>query len=234
MAGWWSRLRGRQGPAAAQPTPAGAPAYQTSWDHLARHDALNAICDGADAESFEAYGREHAAELRRLLRPDWRVLDFGCGIGRLETYLAGDCREMHGVDVSAEMLEQARRRLAALPNVHLHHLQGPALPMFPDRFFDFAMAFLVFHHVAKQDTYLILREFGRVLRPGGLFLANFPNLLCERYTGVFHDYAVRRERAPHRVRPWTPEEVTWLLGRVGAVPVEQKVEDEIEVLARFG
>lgn len=65
-----------------------APGYAQSWDHLARHDALNAICDGADEDRFEAWGRAHGETLRDLIDPGSRVLDFGCGIGRLETYLA--------------------------------------------------------------------------------------------------------------------------------------------------
>jgi ubiquinone/menaquinone biosynthesis C-methylase UbiE len=230
MASLGSRLRALLGGSA----PAGAPpTYGRSWDNLARHDALGAICDGADPESFEAYGREHGERLRALIQPEWRVLDFGCGVGRLETYLAPHCREMHGVDVSAEMVTRARARLAGVGNVRFHQLDGPSLPMFADGFFDFALAFLVFHHVAKQDTYLVLREFRRVLRPGGRFFVNFPNLTAARYTEVFHDYALRRERAAHRVRPYTAEEVRWLMQRIGAEVVEERVGDEIDVLATF-
>ena len=92
---------------------------------------------------------------------------------------------------------------------------------------------LVFHHLAKQDTFLVLREFGRVLRPGGRFFANFPNLLTERYGTVFDDYALRRERAAHRVRPYTPDELRWLMQRIGAQVVEERVGEEIDVLATF-
>jgi ubiquinone/menaquinone biosynthesis C-methylase UbiE len=214
-------------------TPAPAhegPDYQASWDRLAKNDALNAICDGADQEAFERWGREHGDKLRQFLQPDWRVLDFGCGIGRLETYLAPHCREMHGVDISSEMLAGARARLAGTDGVHFHQLSGPALPMFADGYFDFAFAMLVFHHIAKQDAYLVLRELRRVLRPGGRLFINFPNLLSEQYTKIFHDYAMRRERAAHRVRPYTPEEVRWLLERVNITVEQFSSEEEIEVL----
>jgi ubiquinone/menaquinone biosynthesis C-methylase UbiE len=234
MSTWLARLGlGRaRGSGSGEPGER-APGYAQSWDHLARHDALNAICDGADEDRFEAWGRVHGETLRPLIAPGSRVLDFGCGIGRLETYLAPHCAEMHGVDVSAEMLARARQRLRGVRNVHLHQLSGPQLPMFGDGFFDFAFAMLVFHHLAKQDTFLVLREFGRVLRPGGRFFANFPNLLTERYGTVFEDYAVRRERAAHRVRPYTPDEVRWLLDRVRVDVVELTVGEEIEVLGTF-
>ena len=205
MTPFWSRFMRRR--ALGHSSTGQGPDYGGSWNRLARHDALNAICDGADADRFEEWGRTHGAKLAPMVQHDARILDFGCGIGRMETYLAPHCREIHATDISSEMLAQARRRLASVPNVHLHQLEGPDLSMFADNFFDFAFAMLVFHHVAKADTYLVLREFGRVLRPGGRFFANFPNLLCERYAAVFHDYALRRERAAHRVRPYTPEEV---------------------------
>jgi len=212
VARFWHRFGGRRRPPPAAPSlapPEDPRGYAESWNNLARVDALDAICHGADAARFEDEGREDAEELGRFLQPHWRVLDFGCGIGRLETYLASHCREVHGVDVSAEMLERARRRLAGVPNVRLHHVQEPALPMFPDG------------------------HFGRVLRPGGRFFANFPNLLAPRYGQIFEDYARRRERAPHRVRPYTPEEVRWLLERLRIEVVEETVGEEIDILGTF-
>jgi len=232
-----SERRGRAGGGSdrkAAGEPRRASAYAESWDGLARGDALDAICAGADPESFEASGREHAGQIRRVLEPGSSVLDFGCGIGRIAKYLAPHCRELHAVDVSAEMLARARKRLAGLDNVRLHQVDGPALPMLADGSVDFAYAMLVLHHLAKQDAFLVLREFGRVLRPGGRFFANFPNLLSARYTAVFEEYASRRERAAHRVRPWSPDEVRWLLGRLRAEPLHFAAGDEIEVLGRFG
>lgn len=205
--------------------------YAASWDGLARGDALHAICDGTDAASFEKLGREHAAKLAQLFPQGACVLDFGCGIGRIEKYLAPSCGELHGVDISAEMLARARTRLASFDNVHLHQLCGPALPMIPADSLEFAFAMLVFHHIAKEDALLILREFARVLAPGSRFFANFPNLCSPLYTGVFEAYAEQRERAAHRVRPYTEQEVRWLLERTGARIVEISVCDEIEVVA---
>jgi hypothetical protein len=45
-----------------------------------------------------------------LLRPDAAVLDVGCGIGRLERFLAPQVGAITAIDVSAAMIEEARRR----------------------------------------------------------------------------------------------------------------------------
>jgi SAM-dependent methyltransferase len=54
-----------------------------------------------------------------VVRPTSRVLDYGCGIGRVSARLARQAGEIVAVDVSAEMLREARARLAALANVRV-------------------------------------------------------------------------------------------------------------------
>jgi 2-polyprenyl-3-methyl-5-hydroxy-6-metoxy-1,4-benzoquinol methylase len=58
-----------------------------------------------------------------VLRRDSRVLDYGCGIGRVSEQLATHAAEVVAVDVSAGMLGVARTRLAGISNVRLEHAQ---------------------------------------------------------------------------------------------------------------
>jgi len=98
-----------------------------------------------------------------------RVLDFGCGAGRVTRALAGVFGEVHGVDISGEMIKIARKSLKDLPNVKVHHSNGGHLDVL-DGFFDFAFAFSVFHHVPSKDAIAdCIAEVGKHLRPGGLF-----------------------------------------------------------------
>ncbi len=53
------------------------------------------------------------------LRPGARVLDYGCGIGRVTALLAERQMQVMGVDISSGMLGEARRRLAGRTNVEL-------------------------------------------------------------------------------------------------------------------
>jgi SAM-dependent methyltransferase len=103
-----------------------------------------------------------------LLGPDRRVLDLGCGIGRIAAAVAPHVRSVHGIDVSAVMIEKARLRCAALTNVAFDLTAGEDLAGFADAAFNLVLAvdsfpYLVQAGVAERHV----AEASRVLRPGG-------------------------------------------------------------------
>ena len=79
-----------------------------------------------------------------------RVLEIGCGAGRMTRALAGIFGEVHGVDGSGEMIARGRQLLAGVPNVHLHRNSGVDLLVLGDLRFDFAFSFIVFQHIPSQ------------------------------------------------------------------------------------
>jgi SAM-dependent methyltransferase len=90
------------------------------------------------------------------------VLDLGCGTGRLASALAErGLARVWGVDVSAEMLAVARRRLPR--SVGLKRARAERLP-FADGWFDAVAAWLVAHLLDRPRAFAEAR---RVLRPGG-------------------------------------------------------------------
>ena len=90
-----------------------------------------------------------------------RVLDVGCGTGRLSRLLAERGAKVWGVDPSGEMLEQARER--APHGAGFKRGRAEALP-FRDAWFDRAVLWLVVHLVDRGRA---VPELGRVLGPGG-------------------------------------------------------------------
>jgi hypothetical protein len=77
--------------------------------------------------------------------------------------------EIHGVDVSGEMVRLARERLRHTPNAHPHCTSGSDLAPFPDETFDFVYSYAVFQHIPSRDVVLqYLREARRVLKTGGI------------------------------------------------------------------
>lgn len=213
--------------------------YKAVWNYHARHGARDAIFSGSTEESFEEAGRRDAARIRALAGPEARVLNIGCGIGRVEKYLAPEVAEMHAVDISGEMIARARERLAGLSNVYLREVSPiEYLAAHPDGRFDFVFSLLVLQHLEKEDAFLYLQDAHRVLRPGGTLFVQFPNLRSPEYTESFLAVLRARPRSPGRVRPYTEEELRHWMELLGfeivglSVEAGERADAEIYITAR--
>lgn len=106
-------------------------------------------------------------EIARLgLPPGARVLDAGCGSGRLLDELAGRF-EVSGVELDADSVAAARAR----GHADIHEGMVETLP-WDDATFDLVTCLDVIEHT--QDDRVTLRELRRVLRPGGALLLTVP------------------------------------------------------------
>lgn len=99
-----------------------------------------------------------------------RVLELGCGIGRMTRFLAGAFAEVYATDVSAEMILLARSRLQDLSNVNLLETSGYDFAELPSEYFDLVFSAFVFQHVPSTEIICSnLRDAYRVLKTGGCF-----------------------------------------------------------------
>ncbi len=147
------------------------------WDEKAKENAMYYISsyrdyDDQDPEEFWRWGETLTERfLRESEIPfagDERVLEIGCGIGRMTAALARRFREVEGIDVSEEMTRRARAALAGTPNARVSVANGADLAGFASGSFDFVFSYLVFQHIPDPEiTKGYLREIGRVLREGG-------------------------------------------------------------------
>ncbi|WP_225769937.1 class I SAM-dependent methyltransferase [Inquilinus sp. Marseille-Q2685] len=143
-----------------------------------------------------------------LLGPDRTVLDLGCGIGRFAAALAGRVRRVVGLDISARMVAEARRRCAGLANVEIRRTSGRDLAGIADGSVDTILAADSFPYLVLAGPALVRRhveEAARVLGPGGHLL-----ILNHSYRG--DDEADRRELAD------LAAETGFRLRRVGTRP----------------
>ena len=94
------------------------------------------------------------------------ILDLACGTGELAKLLLeqNPQQQITGVDISEAMLEIARNKLDAYPNVSLHNASVTSLP-FDDNSFDLVICANAFHYFASPQ--LALAEMKRVLTPKG-------------------------------------------------------------------
>jgi ubiquinone/menaquinone biosynthesis C-methylase UbiE len=148
------------------------------WDANAREQPQHFIVsdligyDEPDEESFFASGER---DVRTFLpqagyEPTGqdRLLEIGCGIGRMTRAFAERFGSVCAIDISPEMIAQARHHLAGHPNVQLFESGGTDLREFADTSFDFCFSYIVFQHVPDPAiTLRYIAEIGRVVKPHG-------------------------------------------------------------------
>ncbi|HML17760.1 MAG TPA: class I SAM-dependent methyltransferase [Bryobacteraceae bacterium] len=169
------------------PDPDVSSQMREDWNARAREDAGYYVAfgrrDSSDAEFFatatEVINRLEW-ELSRVPlqeRGNWRALEIGCGPGRLMRPMSRHFVEIHGVDVSDEMIGLAREKLRDVPNAHVYVTNGSSLAPFADESFDFVYSYAVFQHIPSREViFEYLREIRRVLRTGGLTVLQFSGL----------------------------------------------------------
>ena len=139
-------------------------------------DYYDALAPNYDADRFgNSYGRFLDAQERTILdkylpRDAARVLDLGCGTGRLSDFAGQGC------DASLRSIELAR---AKHPLKRFIQADIAELP-YPDGSFEAAFCFHVFMHCRMPQIEAAFREAERVLQPGGVFIADIASALRRR------------------------------------------------------
>jgi len=140
---------------------------------------------------FDTFSSEEKVKINMLLeqwdiQPGQRILEPGCGSGRLTELLAqavGDGSEVFACDLSEEMIRIAKKRI--LPgNVTFHHGSVNEVPL-DDGLFDKVICFQVFPHFL--DPVRALAEIARLLKPGGDLWIN--HLKSRKVINNFHKNA---------------------------------------------
>ena len=147
------------------------------WDDRAREDAFHFVDTRQTyRQTDEArFWRDGERDLETLLTtlglevgPEDRVLDVGCGLGRLTRGLAARAAHVTALDVSAEMLTLAQEHNLELDNVEWVLGDGETLAGIEDGSLDAVVSHVVLQHIPSAKVQLgYVAEFGRVLRPGG-------------------------------------------------------------------
>src|SRR5581483_4472104 len=167
---------------------------RADWNGRAAEDANYYVAFGRRNQHDEEFFASAAdvvhlleAELRRLALPprEASALEIGCGPGRLMRPLSRHFREIHGVDVSDEMIRLAADNLRGIPTARVSRTDGANLACFADESFDFVHSYAVFQHIPSRDVVLsYLAEAHRVLRPEGILRCQINGLsvTAARYT----------------------------------------------------
>jgi ubiquinone/menaquinone biosynthesis C-methylase UbiE len=136
------------------------------WDAIAEKYAKQAV---ANPDAFDA----KISITKSCMKATDVVLDIGCGTGSLALRLAGSAAEVHGLDISSEMIRIAngKARAQEVDNVTFH--TGPfdeTFRAFEAESLDGVCAYSLLHLV--DDRSAALAQMCRLLKPGGFFISS--------------------------------------------------------------
>lgn len=136
------------------------------WNDIAERYARQPV---EDPDAFE----RKIAITRARMRPDDVVLDIGSGTGSLALRLASSGGQVHGLDVSREMVRIADAKAAEqkVDNVTFHEgAFDDAFTTFAEGSLDGICAYSILH--LMEDRAAALDRVFRLLRPGGFFISS--------------------------------------------------------------
>jgi SAM-dependent methyltransferase len=156
------------------------------WDQRALENARHYVANGQEQWSDEEYFRSGEINVEREVLTDMgnvcqgedpqqmRVIEIGCGTGRITRALAKVFGEVYAVDISGEMIRQARLALRDFPGARVFQNNGRDLSVLREaldgKLVDFAFSYIVFQHIPSRDVIEnYVREVCGLLKPGGLF-----------------------------------------------------------------
>lgn len=133
------------------------------WDLISKKYAASPISDRAAYE-------QKIEKIKTFLSPEYVVLDIGCGTGTQCGDLAGNVKQVIGIDISAKLLMIAEQRKAQRSLGNVEFIQTT---VFDERFqpetFDVVMAFYVLHF--SEDIDAVFKRIHALLKPGALFIS---------------------------------------------------------------
>ncbi len=162
--------------------------YSEQWERLGESDPYWAVLTDPDkrggkwniTEFFNTGEEEIANVLLKVKGLGLEItygiaLDFGCGVGRLSRALANEFRRVIAVDVASSMLNEARKANHQIANIDFFHNTAEDLGLFSENTIDFLYSNIVLQHMPNYRQFIFIREFCRVLRPGGILVIQTPS-----------------------------------------------------------
>ena len=175
-----------------------------SWDIHRKHQF-----DETAKEAFFRGGEEYVAKLGERISgyvgsgfSPGRVLDFGCGVGRIALPLARRYPEVVGADISPSMLEHARLNCREMGIDNATFVDSRDLDRSPEQY-DLVHSFIVLQHIPVARGYGISRSLIGRISPGGVGVLHFTyrhhsarhlrgKLMMRLYRSVPFAYRIRR------------------------------------------
>jgi SAM-dependent methyltransferase len=141
---------------------------------------LSSNLNDESIEEFFRSGESHVEHVCRVLRAKTkpqlqldRVLDYGCGVGRLAVPFAKRFRSVVGVDVSPAMLAHARKNCERLAVDNAQFIHTSELSSLAPGSFDLVHSYIVFQHIPPSRGERILSDIVALIADGGVGAIHF-------------------------------------------------------------
>lgn len=123
-------------------------------------------------------------DFNKYIQSGYKVLDVGCGNGRLWGTLKDKNIDYYGVDFSQNLIAKAQQKY---PQANFLFADVLNLP-FEKESFDAVFAIAVFHHIPSYYRQKALAEINRILKKQGIFITTNWNLWQKHWWGLLYQY----------------------------------------------
>jgi SAM-dependent methyltransferase len=152
------------------------------------------------------------------------VAEVGVGAGEFLSLWQGIAGRLVGVDLTVEMLHEARSRH---PDIHLVLADGARLPL-ADRSIDLVTSAQMLHHVARPVP--VVMEMRRVVAEGGRLLV-IDQVATERYEEAVAMTALEKIRDPSHAASRPPSALRTIVRSAGLEIVDERIVTERQRVA---
>lgn len=103
------------------------------------------------------------SEIKKIIEPNSKVIDIGCGTGRFSFSVADGVNEVVGIDLSKKNIDKANKTLSKNPNtkISFHHTNLSNL-ISQNFHFDYAVMTYVIHEVNEDERINLLNELSQI------------------------------------------------------------------------
>lgn len=159
------------------------------WDGIAESRNFSEVCAGYPKEK-DFWSLLEDGDRIIGFEKYMKVLDLGCGPGRLAKVISSQVGFYYGADVHEELIGIAEEHYKDYKNVIFIKHDGVSLPMFGNETIDYIYERLMFIHITKEVIIKYLSEAERVLKKGGIL--NIPDMpFDERWVNGFTEKEIR-------------------------------------------
>ncbi|MHA1125409.1 MAG: class I SAM-dependent methyltransferase [Candidatus Heimdallarchaeota archaeon] len=123
-------------------------------------------CYDVASPRIQQYLNEEISFVLQFIKSDMKVLELGCGYGRVLKFLADQAKNVVGIDTSQESLDLAEEYLVSKSNIELFNMNAEKLA-FQDESFDIVIGIQNGISAFKVDPKKLVSESLRVVKKGG-------------------------------------------------------------------